>query len=159
VSKPAKRPPQFDPIGDFGRWAKTCQPTPSAEEQNKRLDAAMEEIQRRGGDELLLEHLERHIQLSAADRALELGGEDLASCFRTLALHGVSKEGLEKALDYLEPMVRRALFRRTRARETMEASEVVPRLRAWLRDGYALLRRRFEAEGGVPPFVRDIMRR
>jgi len=165
-----KRQSNFVPLGDSKRRVKTAEPTPSREERVKLIDEAMNAVGRQGGDSLLSEmvarrarlaqqaRLEKQMQLPVADRARDLGGEDLLSCFQALRRHGVSREGQMRALNYLEPIFWRVQSRKKQARERGEASEIIPRLRKWLREGKALLARRFEAEGGLPPVVQDVMR-
>ncbi len=161
MANPVKRPAPFDPLGDVLRWLDATRPRPSKEEELKRVDAAMDEIQRRGGDKLLLAHLERYLPPEAPsvdDRALELGGGDLVSYFRAARRNGVSEEGQTKALDYLEHSQARARFRREGKRQNTAVSNLLPELNHWLRRGSRLASRWVEFEGEAHPALQPTRR-
>jgi hypothetical protein len=140
VAKPRKPPVRFDPIGDLLRSLERSPYPVSRAEGERRFDAAVAKVRQKGGDALVLRHLDRHFPpepLPLEERVRRWGGRRMVEHFKVLRKLDVSAEGQEKIWRYLD-----SLRSRPSLRIALSAPEVhayLKALRKWFREGWRLL--------------------
>ncbi len=148
MKKPRKPvPADTDPIAAYERWEAGLRYTPTREDRTRREQVLLEAMDRLATENPARAQAvyERHFPevpdtVTADARALELGGPELAIKFRLLrGNRGVAEDDLLAALDYLAVQVPRVAQAQAEKRQRTRASDLVPRLMKWLREGERML--------------------
>ncbi len=140
MSKPRKQPARFDPIGDLLRSLEHSPYSLSRTEEDRRFDAAVDKIRRKGGDKMVREHLDRHFPLEPLpleERVRRWGGKRMAEHFKVLRELDVSAEAQEKVWHFLTSL--RSTPSYQIAISAAEVRAYLGRLRKWFREGWELL--------------------